>query len=185
MNNKILLSILSIFAVIGLVGGITYAYFNDTGTSTNNVFSTGTLDLVLSDNNETDIDSVTASFGGTNLAPGGCLASATLNIKNVGSVTANYIDISATNDDTLANYLKLKTLTLDGLDVRPTDTNLNGFSDLDDLKTNGIVNKALIDKNTDHPLVMEVCLDISTPNEQQGHTDTLGLSVFLDQGPHL
>ncbi len=187
MNVKIALSGLSILTAISLVGAGTFAYFSDAGTSSNNVFSSGSLNMVLSDSDQTDQESVTASFGGTNLTPGVCLPAATLNIKNAtGSVAANHIDVAASNTDSIfAAFLKINTLTYDGFDVVVTDSNTNGYRDLQDLATNGIVNKSLTNVNVDHPLVMEVCLDLSAGNSQQGQSDTLGLTVTLDQGPHL
>jgi predicted ribosomally synthesized peptide with SipW-like signal peptide len=187
MNVKIALSGLSILTALSLVGAGTFAYFSDVGTSTANAFSSGTLNMVLSDSEETDQENVIASFGGTNLTPGICLPIATLNIKNAtGSIAANHIDVAATNTDAaFAAFLKLNTITFDGIGVIVPDSNLNGFSDLQDLATNGITNKSLTDINVNHPLVMEVCLDVSATNAQQGLTDTVGLTVTLDQGPHL
>jgi len=47
MNKEILLSILAISTVVALVSGATYAYLNDTETSTGNTFTAGTLDLQI------------------------------------------------------------------------------------------------------------------------------------------
>ena len=70
MNRSILLSILSIFAVVGLVGGVTFAFFSDTETSSDNLFSSGTLNMQLSKDNSTFTESVTGSVGGLALDPG-------------------------------------------------------------------------------------------------------------------
>ncbi len=63
--KKILGLVLAALVVLAGIGGATWASFNDTETSTGNVFTAGTLDLKLSDSNETDLNGVTASFGGT------------------------------------------------------------------------------------------------------------------------
>ena len=184
MNRKILLSLMSIVTVCALMVTGTYAYFSNAATSSNNVFASGTLDLQLANGASTFGDSVSASFGSTTLSPGSCLVAATLNMKNVGSVPANHIDVSATNTNiSFASFLKLKTVTLDGNDIPLPDTNSNGYKDLQDLSVSGIVNKPLTDFLV-HPLVLEVCLDSSVGNEQQGQSDTLNLTILLDQGPH-
>src|SRR3990172_8936617 len=100
MNRSIWLSILSIFAVTALVGGLTFAFFSNTGTSSANTFSTGTLDLRLSDTGtgpEADLDNVTASFGSNTLVPGSCTGNQTLTLKNVGTVAANHAEVHLAN----------------------------------------------------------------------------------------
>ncbi len=185
MKRHIVISILSMFVVLLLVGSATYAYFSNSATSTNNVFASGTLDLKLANGSSSFADSVTASFGGTALSPNTCLPSATLNLKNAGSVPGNHIDISATNtNNSFAAFLRLKTLTLDGNDITIADSNSNGFRDLQDLAASGIGNKAFTDFLA-HPFAIEVCLDASAGNAQQGQTDTLDFTVFLDQGTHI
>lgn len=168
-----------------LLAGATFAYFSDTATSNDNVFSAGTLDLRLTDNNETDQKAVTASFGMKDMAPGTC-TTGTLYIQNKGSVAANHVDISITNTyDAMADKLRVKTLTYDAVSELPLpDANGNGFSDLTDLKFNPLVNLPLTLMNVNYPLVMEVCLDVSATNVLQGASNTVNMTVFLDQGPH-
>ena len=50
--RKLLLSMLATFLVIGLVGAGTYAWFQDTETSTENTFTAGTMDLKIRDQDE-------------------------------------------------------------------------------------------------------------------------------------
>jgi predicted ribosomally synthesized peptide with SipW-like signal peptide len=71
---KQILSSLIIVAIASMAAvGASFAYFSDVAASSSNTFSTGTMNLKLSDTNETDQDNVTASFGGTNLKPGDTL----------------------------------------------------------------------------------------------------------------
>lgn len=70
MNSKIALSGLSILSALALMGGATFAYFSDVGTSTGNTFSSGTLNLQLDDTNESATESVTNSITATNFLPG-------------------------------------------------------------------------------------------------------------------
>lgn len=92
--------ILASFAVIGMVGagvaGLTGAYFSDTAASTGNTFSAGTLNLQLTDNNETTpVESVTASFGGANLYPGQDLGTADImQLHNSGNVNAHHANLT-------------------------------------------------------------------------------------------
>jgi len=96
--KKIILSL----AIVGIVGavviGATTAYFSDSATSSDNTFTVGTLDLKLSDDNETDQDGITASFGGTNLKPGDVLLQQSIIVKNVGSIDAHHLDFQITLD---------------------------------------------------------------------------------------
>lgn len=98
MNTRILTSVLTIITVVAAVAGATYAFFSDSGTSSGNVFTSGTLELKLSDGNEADQDNVTATWGDTTLNPGDT-GSGTLAITNAGSI-AGFIDISGV---TIAN----------------------------------------------------------------------------------
>jgi predicted ribosomally synthesized peptide with SipW-like signal peptide len=131
MKKIVILSIavLLTFAAVGLG---TNAYFSDTEASTSNVFSVGTLDLKLTDANETDQDGVTASFGGSALAPGSSVGPATVTLKNTGSLTADHVDIkveSAVTDyasynaaDLGANIADMSTvLTVSALSYGATD----------------------------------------------------------------
>ena len=72
--------------VMALVGGGTWAYFNDPETSTGNVLTAGTLDLSL---DGADVNVVMLTLG--NLKPGDDDAGSpgTVNLKNVGSITAD------------------------------------------------------------------------------------------------
>jgi len=197
MNNKIVLSILSIFAVIGLVGGITYAYFSDQGTSTGNTFSTGTLILKLTDVDQTDQDSVIASFGSSTLVPGTCTGEQTLTLKNTGTVAANHAEVivgnvvTDTNSDApllqgMDNFLRIKKLTYGGADVTSqigTDVNSNNFNDLADWAASApaLDNLALSDLDTGHALVLDVCLDSSAGNTLQGDSVVSTFTVDLNQ----
>lgn len=192
MNTKIALSGLSILASLTLMGGATFAFFSNSGTSTGNSFSTGTIDLKLSDSAvngglaETDQDSTTVSFGASGLAPNSCTGNQTLILKNTGSITANHVDITANNSNgTLAPFLRINNLSYGGNPVIVADSNANLFPDLQDLATSGLVNLAGLSAGGSANLVMDVCLDQTAGNTLQGVTNTLDLTILLDQGPHI
>lgn len=56
MNKRILLSVLTIGAVLAMVGGATTAYFSDTETSKDNTFTAGTIDIAVDDQNPWERD---------------------------------------------------------------------------------------------------------------------------------
>ena len=191
MNTKIALSGLSIFAALALVGGATFAFFSDEGTSNNNVFASGTLDLKLSDDTtETDQDTVTASFGGINMGPDDCTPSQQLRVKNSGSVAGDHIEIAVVNNVTdvspdaspdMDTFLRLDTFNYDSNPISITDSNSNGFSDLDDLKTNGVDDLALANTGSNHNIDLVVCLDDSAGNDIQGDSVDSDWTITLNQ----
>ena len=207
MNTKIALSGLSIFAALALVGGATFAFFSDSGTSSGNVFGSGSIDLKLGNGETAASDSVTATIGQANMIPGGTPVLATLNLMNSGTIAANHVDIVVTDVLTQAGsppgsvttnpmdkYLKLTTLTYDPgtgpVDLLPsiTNGNGNGFVDLEDLKNNNLTagdlqNLGLAETDVDHPLVIGVQLEGTAPNDVQGDSVDVTLAVTLDQGP--
>lgn len=163
MNTRILGSILTIVAVAGGVTAVTFAFFSDAGTSSNNIFSTGNLDMKLTDNNETAVDNVTSSFGITGGAPGATF-SGDLNVMNSGSVDADHLELQFDNVMTesgtppgdvstvpMDQVVEITALDWDhdgnglatvDLLAGVTDKNLNGIIDLDDLENadvNGLV----------------------------------------------
>ncbi len=184
MKRQIAVRVISVLMVLAFIGGGTYAYFNNSAVSTNNVFASGNLDLKLANGSASFTDNVTASFGGISLSPGACLPKAELKLKNTGTVPGNHIDITAANSNSsFAGFLRLESLQYDGGAVSLTDSNGNGFSDLQDLAAAGILNMPFTDFSG-HSLEMTVCLDATAGNPQQGQSSTLDFSILLDQGPH-
>ena len=104
----------------------TLAVFTDAAPSNNNTFTTGTLDLKLSDNNETDLDSVSTSVTFTGMAPGDTVTDRIVP-KNTGSLALRYaIGGSATNVD--AKGLKDQlVLTIKTIDVTTPGTPCDNF----------------------------------------------------------
>ena len=203
MNKKIFLSSASILAALVLMSGATFAFFSDVGSSSDNVFASGTIDLKLGNGVAAASDSVTGTFGQSNMIPGGTATTATLNLRNTGSIVANHVDITVTDVITqsgsspgnastnpMDRYLRLTALTYDLANILTSiaDSNLNGFKDLEDLKNNNLTagdlqNLALSDIGVDHPLTMSVQLDISAPNDVQGDSVNVTFVTTLDQGP--
>jgi Camelysin metallo-endopeptidase. len=87
MKKKMLFSLMTIALVGALVGGGIFAYFSDTETSEGNVFTAGTLNLKVSDD-----DPLTAHFAVTDTY-GGDSGSDDWLLKNDGSI-AGSLDIT-------------------------------------------------------------------------------------------
>ena len=100
--------------VMGLVGGGTWAFFNDPETVTDNVFTAGTLDL------KTDLaDGVSGKFTASNAKPGDTLGTGTIALSNDGTLNASSLDIAI-------SYVE------DGSEPsEPTDTDLDTELDAD------------------------------------------------------
>ena len=92
--KKILLSMLATFLVIGLVGTSTFAWFQDTETSTGNTFTAGTLDLKIYDGNTWGDVGPTAVWTMSNMVPGETTDSGMVMVKWQGSVTPHHMEIT-------------------------------------------------------------------------------------------
>lgn len=88
--KRILISLMTIALVGALIGGGVYAYFSDIETSTGNIFTAGTLNLKVSDD-----DPLTAHFEVTDTY-GGESGSDDWLLKNDGSI-AGSLDITFSN----------------------------------------------------------------------------------------
>jgi len=89
VKRKVLASLLVIAVVAGLVGAGTWAYFSDTGMSSENAFTAGTIDLQLRNDEVGDWgDGVTATWSSPNWAPGDPEVVAELRMKNIGTTGA-------------------------------------------------------------------------------------------------
>jgi predicted ribosomally synthesized peptide with SipW-like signal peptide len=91
-------------ALVGaLVGGGVYAYFNDTETSTGNVFTAGTLNLDLTDASDDGTESEAATWVFSALVPGSSAGGARLTITNNGTING-YLDLSSVAVANAENY---------------------------------------------------------------------------------
>lgn len=189
-----------------LVVGATFAFFSDSGSSTNNVFNSGTLIMALSDNNETNQVNVSGTWGLAS-APGDTFTG-DLKVKNTGSVAANHVELKFTNTVDPADsapgstettpidrVIQITTLAWDANgDGTPetdllsgvVDANGNSIKDLDDLE-----NQASDDfdnllfggtQSADHVLRIEGKLHSTfTVDEHQGDSVSMSLDVTMNQ----
>lgn len=182
MNSKIALSGLSIFAALSLIGGAAFAFFSSTGTSTGNVFGSGTLTLQLDDLDETTpAATVSASLGGSNLAPGATV-SGFISMHNGGTITIAEVNLDSTETAgdspdlaTKLNITSAKVGTESTCTITPTDviTSLPATlaalnADVDGVDLPGTSLAAGADKF----LCLTLTLDSGTDNTFQGKSIT-------------
>jgi spore coat-associated protein N len=108
IKKKLGLGVASAALGLSLVGGGTFAYFNDTATI-NNAFAAGTLDLQV-----TDVQNEAINFDLSNLKPGDTMTRR-FYIKNNGSLAIkdvlldgradSFVDGNSTSDSNLADFL--------------------------------------------------------------------------------
>ncbi len=139
---------IAVLLLSGMVGIGTWAYFSDTETTTNNVLAAGTLDLKTN-----DVDGVSQTLLATNLMPGETLGPETIILKNSGSLDSSsldivftYIESDATKNpaDKSANdtaaQIEVTTLNYNSSSLlgSVSDTNTNGYRDIQDLKNSNL-----------------------------------------------
>lgn len=209
--KKILIALIVLMVVVSLVGTGTRAWFSDTEQSTGNVFSAGTLDLKLSDPDQTDLDGVTVSWIGSNLAPGGAVVSGWVDLKNTGSLAAHHLEISFANtisnvvtpaeigaDDTnisdsmkvtamsygTTNLLAITGGVFNNSYLEAADTNNSDTITLDELNGFTIDNLTEVpapNGNSVKRFSMSVQLDSTTGNGNQGDSLTTVITFALNQ----
>ncbi len=187
---------MSIMTSLSLATGAAFAFFSDTGTSTGNSFATGSFDLRLSDNNETALDNISGTFNSSTMAPGANPVTATMQLRNSGTVAGNNVHLRAANTVTdagdaenlgaMSSLLQITVATYDGADILPliVDLNSNGIKDLNDLELapgDGPQVGLLTDTGPDHPLVMTVQLHSTANNTYIGDSVSTVFTATLHQ----
>jgi len=122
INKKIALSAMSILSALAIMGSATFAFFSSSATSSDNTFASGTLNLLVDDNNEiTPAPSVTGSLSISNFAPGQS-TSGFISLHNGGSIPIAEVELGADTTETadpgansdMRNVLSLTVLVDDG-----------------------------------------------------------------------
>lgn len=109
--KKIIISLVIIGVVAGITLGITGAWWTDEGTSTNQSFVSGDLNLRLSNSPTSGYgDNVSNTWSVDEMVPGGTPYVSTLYMKNIGSVNADYLKFALVNSGT-ANMDKVMRIT--------------------------------------------------------------------------
>lgn len=92
---------------MGLLGAV-FAYFTISAVSQNNTFQTGSLKLVLNDDNEVNLPQISETWKATNLMPGTSLPEKTIDLMNNSSIDADHIDIQFSytgSEDIAKNFI--------------------------------------------------------------------------------
>lgn len=191
--KKILFSLFIMSIFIGLISGVTSAYFSDTVTSTGNTFTTGTLDLNL-DGNNTNI----VKFTVTDIKPGDS-ETKTWEVNNVGNMNG-YLDLHNLVQTHDAGISTEQELTVENPDIGTlgnllninlfVDANNNGVFDGGDITIysgamDGLSNDydldLPLDANTSSYLTMIVSWP-SSADDNAGQGDVAQLDMLFELG---
>ncbi len=191
MLKKIIGISLAVLILSGMMGISTWAYFSDFETAPDNVLAAGTLDLKTN-----DADGISQTLFATNLRPGSEIGPETIFLKNAGSINASSIEfvfslIEADADrnpvnisavDT-AGQIEVTTLTYNGTDIlgNISDSNGNGYKDIDDLAHTSMTGYAGIGAGSVNPFTIGIKLKDSTPGTFQGDGIEITMTFILSQ----
>lgn len=153
-RRRLLSGVAATGAAAAGTGAGTWAYFQDTETSSGNTIEAGTLDLKISDSDEGFGDGVSGTWTLSNAKPGDNVIS-DVTLQNSGSLEADHVefDISVTENESngpsgsneadtkpstasgMAEQFEVTVLTYDGTNVLSnlSDANGNGIIDIGDI----------------------------------------------------
>ncbi len=80
-------------ALLVLGTGVTKSFLISQASSADNKISSGTLNVVLSDTNETELVNITKSWQALNVTPGDVLGESSIAIRNKGTLNAQHLDL--------------------------------------------------------------------------------------------
>ena len=189
--KKILGLTIAFMLLIGMGGIGTWAYFQDTETSTGNVFAAGTLDLKTD-----DVDGVTQTLYASNLKPGDSV-SGSITLKNVGTVAGSTLDLAfsyvesdsgSTNPanmsaDATAAVIEVTTLNYGGSSILSTvnDINTNGYKDIYDLKNDDLSGQTGIDASATKDFTITVQFRGDAGHDFQSDGINITITFTLNQ----
>ncbi len=158
-----------------------FAFFSDTASSVNNLFEAG--DLALSAGG---LESAGAFFGGSNVKPGDSKSGSIL-LQNAGSLFGSDFDLDialdqATSDPNLASFLEITSLTYNDAAITLTDSNLNGWVDMDDFDVSNAGARDLVDPAAGGEWFnITIQFHTSAGNDLQGDNANFAFTFFLAQ----
>jgi len=189
--KKILGLTIAFMLLIGMGSLGTWAYFQDTETSTGNVLAAGTLDLKTN-----DVDGVTQTLYASNLKPGD-IVSGSITLKNAGTVAGSTLDLAFSyveNDDSpnsvpmsadaTAAVIEVTTLSLGGSSILGgvSDGNSNLYIDIEDLMKNAnLTGQTGIDASGTRDFTITVQLRADTSDDFQSDGINITMTFTLNQ----
>ncbi len=186
MDPRMLLS-LTIVGIASATAGIgVYAFFTDSAESIDNLLDGAIVNLEID-----GADAITAFISGNDVLPGECVSGSTT-LTNVGTRTGSVLDLDIAIDyvmdlgsdstGNMAAFLELTTLTYDGTALALTDSNSNGFQDLEDWDASNAPSRDLTDPGTaGKDLALEICLHTSAGDDLHGDSVTFDVDFMLGQ----
>lgn len=176
-------------ALVGLasasLGGGVYAFFNDQGESTGNLFAAGTVDLKLEGQ-----DNLVGTIGGPNMRPGDEF-NADIKLSNAGLLPGTafdldvrvdaYVDAGPDGIGNVASFLRVDSLQYGGSPLSLPDVNGNGYADLDDWNQDNSATRDLADPGPETHLAMTIVFDEAAGNELQGDFTKVDFRFYLAQ----
>ena len=189
--KRILGLTIALLLLVGMAGIGTWAYFSDVETSTGNVLAVGTLDLKTN-----DVDGVSQTILATDMQPGDTIGPETIMLKNAGSLAGSNLDIAFTYiesdagsnpinksaDDTAAT-IEVITLKYDGSSLLASvgDSNLNGYSDIQDLKNADLSGQSGINALTSKVFEITIKARSNISGDYQADGITVTMTFTLNQ----
>jgi predicted ribosomally synthesized peptide with SipW-like signal peptide len=146
MVKKIIGLLILAFIMLGVVSTATFANFNDSESSSKNKLAAGTFDLRTN-----GVNSVTATLININVKPNNAVNGSTIQLSNAGLINGATLNISFSyiesdnasqngtpnmTADQVAAVLQVTVLSYDTINLLAlplTDTNSNGYIDVQDL----------------------------------------------------
>lgn len=182
---------ISFILAVSMIGVGTFAYFNDTESSTSNQLTAGTLDLKTD-----DVDGVSQTQYTTNMALGDTVGPSTIALKNSGSVDGSNLDIAFSyveNDgspnsvnksaDDTAAMMGVTTLSYGGASLLSSinDANSNGYKDVYDLANADLTGQSGINASATKNFQIAVQLRSETGDDFQADGITMTMTFTLNQ----
>ena len=189
--KKILGLTIAIVLAVGIIGTGTLAYFIDTESSTDNVFTAGTLDLKTN-----DADGISEVLNATNIAPGDTIGPAGIELRNAGSTDGTNLDIVFSyvesdadpnpvdmSDNQTAGQLMVTVLEYKGTSLLGIvdDFNENDYIDIYDLMMADLTDQTGIMAGETEDFRIEVQLVEDTGNDFQADGIVLTMTFVLRQ----
>jgi len=197
LTKRVLLSAMVILVMAALIGWGTYAFFWDTGQSGDDTFCAGTLDLKTNDAN-----GVNATITAMHMKRGDRVPSSgntTIHLKNVGNINGTTLDINFTyvacdgqnppkypgnmTADQSAAVLEVLVLNYGGSSLLGgvSDTNLNGYKDIQDLAASDLTGQPGINAGQTKDFDIAVQLRSSVSNDYQADGINMTITFILNQ----
>ena len=189
--KKILGLTIAFMLLIGMGGIGTWAYFQDTETSTGNLLAAGTLDLKTD-----DVDGVTQTLSASNLKLGD-IVSGSITLRNAGTVAGSTLDLAFSylesddipnsvlmSADATAAMLEIITLDYGGSTLLGNfgdSGNTNGYRDIQDLKNASLAGLTGIDASGTKIFTITVQLEAGTSSDFQSDGITITMTFTLNQ----